>query len=1065
VLSIFGLDDPRRYDDVFEEQFFSTDYNNTVLDAEGFAIDISTQLPVHESPIGPLCKTNGTPYENQPTLFLKPEPLPFKDVKKIYLQRKESNEEFLKEMDKMYNTFKRNKNRGRQPRLYNSDGLTSSWGNPVKTSTSFKSSSNIRGLSDNITYKDFDFNGYQPSSGDEYENDRDWRRKSNRTSSSRHISSSRLQRNTRSVVIDSSDEDSEEYDNDDYGDGIVGISSRNQRAILRAQRTKEWDSDESDDDVTNEVSGDFVSLKTRGRPKRSREISSPSREVRNSYKTKSKSKDKIDSSIYVEGSDVEIYEEKKEKRVWAKKNHVNLPFGVDVDREWLQEDTQTEKYYQPQLGDRIVYFPQGHIQLLERFPESRQPPWNSFAQNWPVVECIIQEMSFHFPTQAAHRKCTSIVASITLEIVRTPSKLHTSHSGLNLVDLMVPRNTRNSTQLNHTFEIDFRNYEIPDFIVPYHLFERSIKTPWFNGIPISVYYKEINSFGVDEYIDYNGEVIALTDCNRNDWPYSPWDNLEIKFHDENTNHDPFVPVITERINPWEVFPTDNEVAANLRENYKAPSLSVEFSTTLEKLLGQLMDKNQSLYHPFEYEVDSAEFPDYYYQVPVPIYVDLIRRRLLNGYYRQIESLYFDIDKIESNCKIYNREGAEISLTAEDFVEKVKKIIRKQLGDNDVSDSEKDSKDDEGNDDDGSGDDDNDDGNEKKKLKLEEVKHNENDELGIRRSARSVHLTMNQSISPPLTLTLPSRRRQNPSIDNSKSSSLSSRSNRSNPSVVVESSYSGRITRLNPPVVVEDLGRRSSRSAKPISYLEHEESSIMEVNDGDEEGDVEEEIVVKNEGRRIRQLSVKASENDTYSSSFSLRVTRGSTRNQPVIKTARSNNKKYDYSSEEEGYDDDSEVDDYNTKRTNTRRSSSRHKNIEVKQVTMKPIVHPPRASKQQRVQQEEETPISRKRLDPDTKKKLLEMLTLIETEDEQGIFINPVTDDIAPGYSDIIDQPMDLTTIRHKMQSRMYDSIKEMADDLHLMLDNCLLFNEDSSYLAVEASRLKEFVQVLFSSL
>ena len=41
------------------------------------------------------------------------------------------------------------------------------------------------------------------------------------------------------------------------------------------------------------------------------------------------------------------------------------------------------------------------------------------------------------------------------------------------------------------------------------------------------------------------------------------------------------------------------------------------------------------------------------------------------------------------------------------------------------------------------------------------------------------------------------------------------------------------------------------------------------------------------------------------------------------------------------------------------------------------------------------------------------LLTTVEEADEQGIFFDPVSDDVAPGYSEIIAHPMDLTTGNH----------------------------------------------------
>jgi hypothetical protein len=99
--------------------------------------------------------------------------------------------------------------------------------------------------------------------------------------------------------------------------------------------------------------------------------------------------------------------------------------GTDIDREWLQIDKQVETQYCPQIGDRVVYFPQGHSALLSEFPaRDRLLPWNSFHARWPVVECEVREISFDFPPTAELRRCQSVVATITLAIVKVYTYLY-----------------------------------------------------------------------------------------------------------------------------------------------------------------------------------------------------------------------------------------------------------------------------------------------------------------------------------------------------------------------------------------------------------------------------------------------------------------------------------------------------------------------------------------------------------------------------------------------------------------------------------------------------------------
>ena len=50
---------------------------------------------------------------------------------------------------------------------------------------------------------------------------------------------------------------------------------------------------------------------------------------------------------------------------------------------------------------------------------------------------------------------------------------------------------------------------------------------------------------------------------------------------------------------------------------------------------------------------------------------------------------------------------------------------------------------------------------------------------------------------------------------------------------------------------------------------------------------------------------------------------------------------------------------------------------------------------------------------------------MICRKDKDGIFELPVTDDIAPGYSLIIARPMDLSTMRKKIDSHEYATLKE----------------------------------------
>ncbi|KAG8036576.1 hypothetical protein G9C98_003898 [Cotesia typhae] len=74
--------------------------------------------------------------------------------------------------------------------------------------------------------------------------------------------------------------------------------------------------------------------------------------------------------------------------------------------------------------------------------------------------------------------------------------------------------------------------------------------------------------------------------------------------------------------------------------------------------------------------------------------------------------------------------------------------------------------------------------------------------------------------------------------------------------------------------------------------------------------------------------------------------------------------------------------------------------------------------------------------------RLLEhLLRSMEKRDPQQFFAWPVTDNIAPGYSSIIKNPMDFSTIKQKIDDNNYQNLNEFIDDFKLMCDNAMIYN------------------------
>ncbi|XP_047000095.1 bromodomain-containing protein 7 isoform X1 [Schistocerca americana] len=107
------------------------------------------------------------------------------------------------------------------------------------------------------------------------------------------------------------------------------------------------------------------------------------------------------------------------------------------------------------------------------------------------------------------------------------------------------------------------------------------------------------------------------------------------------------------------------------------------------------------------------------------------------------------------------------------------------------------------------------------------------------------------------------------------------------------------------------------------------------------------------------------------------------------------------------------------------------------------------------VSREPRSCVLRQRQERSALQKLLDyLLKGLEKRDPQQFFAWPVTDHIAPGYSQIIQNPMDFSTMKQKIDDNLYSTLHEFIEDFKLMCNNAMVYNHPDTIYYKAAKKL-----------
>ncbi|CAN6218958.1 unnamed protein product [Urochloa humidicola] len=99
-------------------------------------------------------------------------------------------------------------------------------------------------------------------------------------------------------------------------------------------------------------------------------------------------------------------------------------------------------------------------------------------------------------------------------------------------------------------------------------------------------------------------------------------------------------------------------------------------------------------------------------------------------------------------------------------------------------------------------------------------------------------------------------------------------------------------------------------------------------------------------------------------------------------------------------------------------------------------------------------------------RKALEMiLEKLQKKDTYGVFAEPVDPEELPDYHDVIEHPMDFSTVRRKLARNAYRSFEQFEDDVFLICSNAMQYNAPDTIYFRQAHSIQELARKKFQEL
>ncbi|KAH6576981.1 hypothetical protein BASA61_009287 [Batrachochytrium salamandrivorans] len=352
---------------------------------------------------------------------------------------------------------------------------------------------------------------------------------------------------------------------------------------------------------------------------------------------------------------------------------------------WVSTTQQAWSPYLPQIGDTVAYIKTGHRLFIAKsavlssttgitIPHTlidESLPHVSFGQ---IVALDFDPGSVPTNTTTAEHAGAAIspddessddsssadipvVCRLTMALL-TPRNANTPISSSDdLAPMMVGAGGHSGGKgKRRTINIAFCDLDdLPDFLI---LFDNYVAGCQCRGNNIDgsltfsawrVGDRAVVRYGIE---DYHGVIHSIAEDTDD-----PWDKYTVQFDGgasmdvDPNNTEPGL----DTFSAWEMRPVDAVLPFT-------EQLSQQETDRILALVDDVLTKDEmSLFSdPVPYDL----FPTYLFFVGYPMWLNQVRSRLLNGFYRRIESVVWDIERMKINASLFNESDSTISVLAE-----------------------------------------------------------------------------------------------------------------------------------------------------------------------------------------------------------------------------------------------------------------------------------------------------------------------------------------------------------------------------------------------------------------